>query len=233
VARGTDLQNFIYCCKGGNVFALRPPDPGQDPPPATLVAAAQNLSAEQFIQSYPDAWLEHRASLEKIMLIAAIAKARKWDGDLGCSRRREELALLARQESALGSTLMKNSDLWLDGYSLALTGGVIIENYPAAPAGNALAEEMLKPGDRLPFVGQVKWSTLLVDPGRFTLIVRAHYPIEQCFSGEAEREAMKGRFQEVEMTVDNSDMLMRSRVNRGILSTQRLPAKKLKCFQKK
>jgi hypothetical protein len=25
VGRGTDLQNFIYCRKGGNVFALRPP----------------------------------------------------------------------------------------------------------------------------------------------------------------------------------------------------------------
>jgi hypothetical protein len=46
---------------------------------------------------------------------------------------------------------------------------------------------MLKWGDRYPFVGHVKRSTLLVDPGRFTLIVTSHYPIEQCFSGEAER----------------------------------------------
>jgi hypothetical protein len=36
------------------------------------------------------------------------------------------------------------------------------------------------------------------------LIVTSHDPIEQCFSGEAEREAMKGGFQEVEMTVDNT-----------------------------
>jgi hypothetical protein len=57
-------------------------------------------------------------------------------------------------------------------------------------------------------------STLFVDPGRFTLIVTSHYPIEQCSSAEAEREAIKGRFQEAEMTVDNSDMLMRCRLNR-------------------
>jgi hypothetical protein len=78
---------------------------------------------------------------------------------------------------------------------------------------------MLKWGDRYPFVGQVKRSTLLVDPGRFTLIVTSHYPIEQCFSEEAERAVIKGRFQEVEMTVDNRDMLMICRLNRGILRT--------------
>jgi hypothetical protein len=41
----------------------------------------------------------------------------------------------------------------------------------------------------------------------FTLIVTSHYPIEECFSGEAEREAMKGQFQEVEITVDESGMV--------------------------
>jgi hypothetical protein len=51
---------------------------------------------------------------------------------------------------------MKNSDIWREGYSLALTGGLIIENYPAAPAGDGLAEEILMWGDRYPFVGQVK-----------------------------------------------------------------------------
>jgi hypothetical protein len=159
------------------------------------------------------------------MLIAAIAKARTWDGDLHAKNlwiwRAPGVgkSLLARQQSALGSTLLKNSDIWWDEYSLALTGGVIIENYPAAPAGDRMAPEMLKWGDRYPFSGQVKGSTLLVDRGRFTLIVTSHYSIDQGFSGEAERGAMKGRFQEVEMTVDNSDILMGCRLNRAILRT--------------
>jgi hypothetical protein len=73
-ARGTDFQDFTYCCKDGKVFALKPPGPVRDAPGATLVAAAQNLSREQFIQSYPDAWLEHRPSLERIMVISALAR---------------------------------------------------------------------------------------------------------------------------------------------------------------
>jgi hypothetical protein len=159
------------------------------------------------------------------MLISAILKAKVWNGDLhgknlwvwgapGVGK-----TLLARQQSALGSTLHKNCDVWWDGYSLTLTSGVIIENYPAAPAGDRLAQELQKWGDRYPFSGQIKGSTVLVDPGRFTLIVTSHYRIEQCFSGEVEQEAMKRRFQEVEMTVDNSDILMGSRLNRGILRT--------------
>jgi hypothetical protein len=52
-----------------------------------------------------------------------------------------------------------------------------------------MAPEMLKWGDRYPFSGQVKGSTLLVEPGRFTLIVTSHYSIEQCVSGEAEKGA--------------------------------------------
>jgi hypothetical protein len=235
VALGSDLQNFVYCCKDGNVFALRAPDPDPDPKGATLLAAAQTLSTEQFIQTYPETWLEHRTSLERIMLIAAIAKARTWDGDLHeknlwiWGARGVGKSLFARQQSALGSTLLKNSDIWWEGYSLTLTGGVIVENYPAAPAGDRMAGEMLKWGDRYPFAGQVKGSTLLADPGRFTLIVTSHYPIEQCFSGDLEREAMKGRFQEVEMTVDNSDILMGCWLNRGIFRTETIAARNFPC----
>jgi hypothetical protein len=54
--------------------------------------------------------------------------------DFGRSRGREELA----------SAETKCAGIWWDGYSLAPTGGAIIENYPAAHAGDGLAEEMLK-----------------------------------------------------------------------------------------
>jgi hypothetical protein len=54
---------------------------------------------------------------------------------------KEHRNCLARQKSALRSTLMKNSDMWWDGESMALTGAVIIENYPAAPAGDGLRKK--------------------------------------------------------------------------------------------
>jgi hypothetical protein len=101
----------------------------------------------------------------------------------------------------------------MNNYPPALPDGVISENYPAAPADDRRAAEMLKWGDKDPSGGQAKGSlgTLLVHPGRLTFIVTWHCPIAQCFTGEAEKTAMKERFQELEMTVDNSDMLIACR----------------------
>jgi hypothetical protein len=67
--------------------------------------------------------------------------------------------------------------VWWDGYSLALTNGVIVENYPPFPQGETLVPELEKSGERYPFVDGVKGSTLLVDPGRFTLIVTSNYTV--------------------------------------------------------
>jgi hypothetical protein len=108
--------------------------------------------------------------------------------------------------------------VWWDGYSLALTNGVIVENYPPSPQGERLVPELEKWGDRYPFVGGVKGSTLLVDPGRFTLIVTSNYSIDQCFS-RTSGEAIHARFQEIEMTAENRDQLLQARLNRDILRT--------------
>jgi hypothetical protein len=58
------------------------PDPHLDPSGGVLLAAAQTLTLEQFLQLYPEAWFKHRANLERIMLASAISKATTWDGDL-------------------------------------------------------------------------------------------------------------------------------------------------------
>jgi hypothetical protein len=221
---GDDDDCFAYCSKFNAVFVSKRPDPEPDTSPADLVHAAQTLSAEQFVAMFPAAWLAHRLTLERLMLSAALAKAQVWNGDLHSKNLwlwgipKIGKSTLAQAQSPITSTLRKNCDLWWDGYSLVLTNGVIVENYPAAPLGDRMAEELEKWGDRFPFVGQIKGSTLLVDPGRFTLIVTSHYAVDQCFSGAAEREAIKSRFQEVEMTVDNCDRLRRCRLDRGILT---------------
>jgi hypothetical protein len=167
VAKGSDIDSVIYCSKGNNVFVLRPPDPDHDPQGSAIVAAAQTLTLEQFVGLYPDVWLQHRTTLEKIMLVAAIAKTGTRDGDL----RAKNLWIwgvpgigkswLARQQNGTGTTLWKNCDIWWDGYSLALTGGVIVENSRAVPVGDQLVQELEKWGDRYPFVGQVKGSNVV------------------------------------------------------------------------
>jgi hypothetical protein len=69
-----------------------------------------------------------------------------------------------------------------------------------------LAAELKNWGDGYPFLGGVKGSTTLVDPGTFTLIVRSNYSIEQCFAREQDRAAMRWRFWE--MTEENRERLL-------------------------
>jgi hypothetical protein len=71
--------------------------------------------------------------------------------------------------------------------------------------------------DRSPFVANVKYSAVLVDPGRFTLIVTSNHSIEQCISSPAEREAVRRRFKEMEPTEENKEAGLAHRLNRAIL----------------
>jgi hypothetical protein len=159
------------------------------------------------------------------MLEVARAKAQVWTGDLhlknvwiwgeaGVGKSR-----WAADQSPMTTTLKKTHDHWWDGYSLALTSGVIVENYPPAPDGDRLAAEVKHWGDRAPFQAGVKGSTILVDPGKFTLIVTSNYSIEQCFSRPQDRAAMRERFWEIAMTGENREALLQWRLDRSILRT--------------
>jgi hypothetical protein len=85
-----------------------------------------------------------------MMLAAVIAKAGVWNGELHS----KNLWLwgapgvgkseLAQAQSPITTTLRKNCDVWWDGYSLALTNGVIVENCPPIPQGERLVPELEK-----------------------------------------------------------------------------------------
>jgi Ras-related C3 botulinum toxin substrate 1 len=204
---------------------LFPPDGVRPEPPTGLdiLRAAQTLSLEDFVRAFPEIWMKQRPTIERLMMSAAVANAQVWDGDLhaknvwiwgapaiGKSR-------FAAQQSPVRSTLRKNCDAIWDGYSLAMTDHVIVENFPAAPEGDQLVSELEKWGDRYPFVGTVRRSTMLVEPARFTLVVTSHYSIAECFSRPVEQEAMRARFLEVEMTADNRDDVLQRKLDRSIL----------------
>jgi hypothetical protein len=223
VAWTGDIANFIYCSKEKRVFVIKQSAPQPPAPGSAIVAAAMTLGVEQFVMAYPDVWLAERDTIEKLMLKAAIARASVWNGNLhsknlwlwGVSGVGK--SWLAQEQSPMTTTLRKSCDGWWDGYSLALTNGVIVENYPPSPQGERLASELAKWGDRYPFVGSVKGSTLLVDPGRFTLIVTSNYSIDQCFRREEDRAAIHARFQEIEMTAENQGDMLQQRLDRSIL----------------
>jgi hypothetical protein len=172
-------------------------DARSPPSGAQIMSAAQTLSTEEFVRSYPDEWLQHRQVLERIVLAAAQSRASVWSGDLHqknrwiCGAPGVGKSQWAAEQSPMTTTLKKTRDDWWDGDSLALINGGIVENYPPSPEGDRLAAELKNGGDRYPFLGGVKGSTTLVDPGKFTLIMTSNYSIGQCFRREQDRAAMR------------------------------------------
>jgi small GTP-binding protein len=69
--------------------AILPPD-GVRPDPTSgldILMAAQSLTLEDFVRSFPEVWIEKRPTMERLMMSAAMANAQVWDGDLHGKKR--------------------------------------------------------------------------------------------------------------------------------------------------
>jgi hypothetical protein len=123
----------------------------------------------------------------------------------------------AAPHSQSQQTLRKNFGKWWDGYSLILTTRVVIDNYPRRPGGSRAAAELKKWGDRYAFLGDIKGSHVFVDLGRFTLVIASNWSIDDTFREEGDRQALKDRFHEVEITPDNREQIFQWSLDRSVL----------------
>jgi hypothetical protein len=69
--------------------------------------------------------------------------------------------------------------------------------------GRRLAQHLKVWGDRSPFIGQRKGGGLPVEPGIFAIIIASNYAINEAFSKEQDREAIRRRLNQIEMTTAN------------------------------
>jgi hypothetical protein len=111
----------------------------------------------------------------------------------------------------------KNTNKWWDGYGREEVWKVVLEDFPCE-TGNLLGTHMKVLADRATFLGEVKCGTVVVEPGRFILIVASNYPMERCFTREEDLKAMKRRFREIEMTKENKHLIDAMRMDSSKLS---------------
>lgn len=241
VARGTWQQNFVYCSKENQIFSIKGDLEGARENIRNnllqLQASKNKISFDvmyedmkrmaptEFERKYPKEWYKNSDKVLRIMIAHAMASAKTFNPEIPLSSKNYWLW----GEPGVGKTrwasnlfpysaqLRKNFNKWWDGYSLLNTKLVILDDYPCNPQGNVLVQYIKIWGDRYPFEGECKGSHVLVEPGRFLLVITSNYPIEQCFINEEDKAAIHRRFREIEMTKDNAPLILATRINTDIL----------------
>jgi hypothetical protein len=66
--------------------------------------------------------------------------------------------------------------------------------------------------DRSPLTGEVKGSSITVVSGEFKIVVTSNFSIADVFANEKDRNAIKRRFTEVELTMENRVLIMACKI---------------------
>lgn len=112
---------------------------------------------------------------------------------------------------------IKNVNKWWCGFKPRETRCVIIDDWPMGCKG--MLQFIKNWGDRYMFQGELKGSSVMIEPGRFFLIVTANNSIEESFKGlgtDDDIKAVKRRFKEV-FIMDSNDIFLQTKLNKQIL----------------
>jgi hypothetical protein len=227
---GSLKQNFAYCVKGGDVRYKKGVDEVLKPKSnedhwRELIHDAETLTAEEFKDKRPKDWVIRRQAIERMMIEEAGDRTETWDGELqhknvwlwgatGLGKSR-----WASQLASPKNTLKKACNKWWCGYKLTKTTLGIIEDYPEKPQGDYLCHHLKLWSDRYAFIGETKGSSTMVEPGRFFLVITGNFKIEDCINAPENVEAIKRRFNVIEMTHENKPMVAQLRLDPLILTT--------------
>ena len=106
---------------------------------------------------------------------------------------------------------------WWDGYNLVVHKIVILEDFPTN--GQMFAQHLKIWSDRYFFMAECKGSSMVVEPGRFFLIITSNFPIMACFDNPEDVRAISRRFTEFEVNRENLNILRSMGLDRNILKT--------------
>lgn len=220
-ARGGWKQNVEYCTKENLIIVSKNCEINEINPLNTtkvsplILENAKSMDPWTFEDTYPMIWFYHRTRILNLMMDYALRNVNTWNGDL----KAKNYWIWGRPgigKSKWASNLMsikfqykKAVNKWWDGFNLIIHKCVVLEDFPSN--GQMFAQHLKIWGDRYSFMAECKGASMVIEPGRFFLIITSNYSIDNCFENPEDIDAIKRRFSEFECT-DNSIQLLNALV---------------------
>lgn len=226
IAVGSLKQNVDYCSKEGLVIVSKNCTDEHDEVQngkltLQVVEAARQMDPWTFEDTFPMVWVKHRNQILNVMMDNALRNVENWDGNLkaknywiwgppGIGKSKWAANLMPVQHQ-----YKKAVNKWWDGYNLCVHKIVMLEDFPMN--GQIFAQHLKIWSDRYFFMAECKGSSMVVEPGRFFLIITSNFPIEACFENPEDVRAIQRRFTEFEVTEENKAILFSNGLDRSIL----------------
>ena len=226
IAVGNWKQNVDYCTKEGLVIVSKNCDENHDEVQngkltMQVVEAARKMDPWKFEDTFPMVWVKHRNQILNVMMDNALRNVANWDGDL----KAKNYWIwgppgIGKSQWAAGRMPVlhqykKAVNKWWDGYNLVVHKIVILEDFPMN--GQMFAQHLKIWSDRYFFMAECKGASMVVEPGRFFLIVTSNFPIMACFENPEDVRAISRRFTEFEVNRENLNILHSMGLDRNIL----------------
>lgn len=226
VAMGNWKQNVKYCSKEDQIIVQENcdellADEEKGNLNLEIVEKARTMDPWTFEDNFPMVWVKHRQQILNVMMDNALRNVENWNGDLkaknywiwgepgiGKSKWAANLMPVKHQYK-------KAINKWWDGYNLVIHKIVMLEDFPMN--GQMFAQHLKIWSDRYFFMAECKGSSMVVEPGRFFLIITSNFSIEQCFENPEDIRAIQRRFTEFQVTEENKTLLFSNSLDRSIL----------------